>query len=219
MTLRATPSLLRCFATNMVRFPGGLPLQSINNSAAGKLQWIGPSHSNVSRLSTRNLFTAQIHNLSTAHPILVSYRQLGLNQRNPHQFVSFRVRAFHSTKTLHSERLQNLEDAANRDKDNARTQAVFLEVITTAVSHLMSRLYSINTPNMSLNVTRAGVSPLTLTAMQYIGLRWRRLEKAWLALNLYLEEGSRPTCPLLRTSIILVLAALPRTAQGKRLQG
>ena len=210
MTLRATPSLLRCFATNILRFPGGLPLQSVNKSAA-KLQWIGPSHSNVSRLSTRNLFTA--------HPVLASYRHFGLKRRNPHQFVSFGVRAFHSSKTLQSERLQNLEDAANRDKDNARTQAVFLEVITTAVSHLMSRLYSINTLNMSSNVTRAGVSPLTLTAMRYIGLRWRRLEKPRLVLNLYLEEGNRPTWPLLHTSIIPVSAALPRPAQGKRLQG
>jgi hypothetical protein len=42
--------------------------------------------------------------------------------------VSSASRKFHSTRNLLYDRLQNLEEAANRDRDNARTQAVFLEV-------------------------------------------------------------------------------------------
>jgi len=39
------------------------------------------------------------------------------------------LRTIHSSRTSHIDRLQNLEDAANRDRGNARTQAVFLEVV------------------------------------------------------------------------------------------
>ena len=38
------------------------------------------------------------------------------------------VRNFHTSQQWRYDRLQNLEDAANRDRDNANAQAVFLQV-------------------------------------------------------------------------------------------
>ena len=47
--------------------------------------------------------------------------------RNPlHNRVA--IRQFHLSTPLCYDRLQNLEDAANRDRDNANAQAVFLQV-------------------------------------------------------------------------------------------
>src|SRR6202022_763104 len=43
--------------------------------------------------------------------------------------LSLPVRQFHSSPSSRYDRLQNLEDAANRDRDNANAQAVFLQVV------------------------------------------------------------------------------------------
>ena len=45
-----------------------------------------------------------------------------------HNVLGFPLRQFHSTSCAWYDRLQNLEDAANRDRDNAHAQAVFLQV-------------------------------------------------------------------------------------------
>lgn len=45
-----------------------------------------------------------------------------------HSVLGFPLRQFHSTSCTWYDRLQNLEDAANRDRDNAHAQAVFLQV-------------------------------------------------------------------------------------------
>lgn len=42
----------------------------------------------------------------------------------------FARKQFHSSSAARYDRLQNLEDAANRDRDNANAQAVFLQVPT-----------------------------------------------------------------------------------------
>jgi hypothetical protein len=76
-----------------------------NSSALFLLKYVSRNHSVLSRPS----FTA--HSLGT----------LGLNTRTE-------VRQFHGSGFVRYDRLQNLEDAANRDRDNANAQAVLMQV-------------------------------------------------------------------------------------------
>jgi hypothetical protein len=46
-------------------------------------------------------------------------------------------RQFHPSQSRHYDRLQNLEDAANRDRDNANAQAVFLQVCVPFIKGLI----------------------------------------------------------------------------------
>ena len=76
-----------------------------NSSASCLLKYASRNHSVLSRPS----FTT--HSLGT----------LGLKTRSE-------VRQFHGSGLVRYDRLQNLEDAANRDRDNANAQAVLMQV-------------------------------------------------------------------------------------------
>jgi hypothetical protein len=57
---------------------------------------------------------------------------------------------FHTSSSVFYGRLQNLEDIANRDRDNASAQAMFLKVKSHLQPILIYRLWWTNTPSMLL---------------------------------------------------------------------
>jgi hypothetical protein len=92
-------------------------------------------------LSSRSILQRTIPSLPKTPPrstiapsILMQIRRGVLTGRsqhrstNLHSILRFPPRQFHSSSCVRYDRLQSLEDAANRDRDNAHAQAVFLQV-------------------------------------------------------------------------------------------
>jgi hypothetical protein len=70
-------------------------------------------------------------------------------------------RLFHSSSSVFYGRLQNLEDIANRDRDNASAQAMFLKVHSQLRPKLIYRLWWTSTPTMWLSDMKAvGLQPM-----------------------------------------------------------
>lgn len=104
------PSVARILSAK-VRFPSSAvwnPTSIANYSILRQLHRISPNHSVLSRSSlvTKCLGTGDLSSRIEA-------------------------RQFHVSSLVSYDRLQNLEDAANRDRDNANTQAVFMQVQTS----------------------------------------------------------------------------------------
>jgi hypothetical protein len=104
-----------------------VPLVSRNISLGSgalllSLQPLIPAWANKSRKTLLNQICRHHSVLST--PAVKSF------YRRPQSlvFVQTHSRSFHLSTSVRYDRLQNLEDAANRDRDNANAQAVFLQV-------------------------------------------------------------------------------------------
>jgi hypothetical protein len=104
-----------------------LPLVSRNISLGSgaslpSLQPLIPAWANKSRKSVVNQICR--HHSVLSRPAVKSF------YRRPQSlvFVQPHSRSFHLSTSVRYDRLQNLEDAANRDRDNANAQAVFLQV-------------------------------------------------------------------------------------------
>jgi hypothetical protein len=86
------------------------------------LQPVIPAWPNDSRKILLNQICR--HHSVLSRPAIISFRSRppSLALAQPHS------RSFHMSTSVRYDRLQNLEDAANRDRDNANAQAVFLQV-------------------------------------------------------------------------------------------
>ena len=86
------------------------------------LQPVIPAWPNNSRKTLLNQICW--HPSVLSRPTIISFysRPQSLALAQPHS------RSFHLSTSVRYDRLQNLEDAANRDRDNANAQAVFLQV-------------------------------------------------------------------------------------------
>lgn len=72
--------------------------------------------------STKPFLSTSLSSILRLHQNLLFQRLLAAKQNES-------VRQFHSSTSARYDRLQSLEEAANRDRDNPNTQAIFLQVI------------------------------------------------------------------------------------------
>ena len=73
----------------------------------------------------------QLHRISPNHPVLSRSSLVTKCSGTGDLSSRIETRQFHVSSLVSYDRLQNLEDAANRDRDNANTQAVFMQVQTS----------------------------------------------------------------------------------------
>jgi hypothetical protein len=102
------------------RFSRNVSTSSVLQSSGPRILWA--VRSNI----TRNALLVDIcrHYRAASK---TAFRRFDCSLQNvlQHQTAS---RLFHVSSAQHYDRLQNLEDAANRDRDNANAQAVFFQV-------------------------------------------------------------------------------------------
>jgi hypothetical protein len=99
---------------------------------------------------------------------------------------------FHTSSSVFYGRLQNLEDIANRDRDNAIAQAMFLKVKSQLRAKLIYRLWWANTPSMLLSDMKAVGLQRMRRATGYIIKPWNDSQREVVGV------------PLHRTPIVLM---------------